>query len=157
MAGYTSGKSFGTLLKAPFDSNDSLSSVDKFSYLHGLLEGPSKASIAGFAPTEANYNAVIELLLRRFPKKIAIERAHISELLKVQPLYSERDPRRLRVLCDLVEMHDRGLVATGVEEQTYSSIVVPFILKKLRHPEADLHQRRRVPRMEPGRPAGRAA
>lgn len=39
-------------------SNGSLSNVDKFSYLRGLLEGPAKASIAGFALTKANYNAV---------------------------------------------------------------------------------------------------
>ena len=54
--------------------NDSLSDVDKFSYLRGLIEGPAKASIAGFALTAANYNAAIELLQRRFGKKIAIEK-----------------------------------------------------------------------------------
>lgn len=31
----------------------------------------------------------------------------------------------------MVETHYRGLVATGVEERTYSSIVVPSILEKL--------------------------
>ena len=73
-------------------SNHSLSGVDKFSYLRGVLEGPANASIAGFALTEANYHAAIELLLRRFGKKIAIKRAHISEVLKVQPVCSDRDP-----------------------------------------------------------------
>ena len=41
-------------------SKDSLSDVDKFSYLRGLLGGPAKASITGFALNEANYNTAIE-------------------------------------------------------------------------------------------------
>ncbi len=117
--------------RSAIHSNDSLSDVDKFSYLRGLVEGPAKACIAGFALTEANYNAAIELLERRFGKKIAIERAHISELLNVQPVYGDREPRRLRTLYDKVESHYRGLVAIGVDERTYSGIVVPSILGKL--------------------------
>ena len=109
-----------------------------------MVEGPAKTCIAGFALTEANYNAAIKLLERRFGKKIAIERAHISELLNVQPVYSDREPRRLRTLYDKVESHYRGLVAIRVDERTYSGIVVPSILEKLpdtlRH-----HQRRGVP------------
>ena len=46
-------------------------------------------------------------------------------------MYSDRDPRRLRTLYDTVESHYRGLVAIGVEERTYSGIVVPSILEKL--------------------------
>ena len=117
--------------RSAIHSNDSLSKVDKFSYLRGLVEGPAKTCIAGFALTEANYNAAIELLERRFGKKIAIERAHISELLNVQPVYSDREPRRLRTLYDKVESHYRGLVAIGVDERTYSGIVVPSILGRL--------------------------
>ena len=83
---------FWDSFQSAIHQNDSLSDVDKFSYLRGLIEGPAKSSIAGFALTEANYKAAIELLQRRFGKKIAIERAHISELLKVQPAYRDRDP-----------------------------------------------------------------
>ena len=111
--------------------NESLSEVDKFSYLRGLIEGPAKATIAGFALTSANYRAAVELLERRFGKKTAIRRAHINELLKVAPVYGEKDTTRIRTLYDTVETHYRGLVALGVDEETYSSIVVPAILEKL--------------------------
>ena len=46
-------------------------------------------------------------------------------------MYSDRDPRRLRTLYEIEETHYRGLVAIGVEECTYSSIVAPSILEKL--------------------------
>ncbi|KAK3700757.1 hypothetical protein QZH41_010939, partial [Actinostola sp. cb2023] len=76
----------------------------------------------------------MELLKRRFGKKTAVERAHMAELLKAAPVYGDRDTARLRALCDHVETHYRGLEALGVPEETYSSIVVPALLKKL--PEA---------------------
>ena len=59
--------------------NDSLSKVDKFSFLRGLLVGPARSSIAGFALTSANYKSAVELLRNRYGKKTAIQRAHINE------------------------------------------------------------------------------
>ena len=47
------------------------------------------------------------------------------------PVYGEKDTTRERTLYDTVETHYRGLVALGVDEETYSSIVVPAILEKL--------------------------
>ena len=42
--------------------NDSLSKVDKVSYLRGLLVGPARSAIAGFTITSANYESAVELL-----------------------------------------------------------------------------------------------
>ena len=95
----------GLVTRSAIHCNDSLSDVDKFSNLRGWIEGRAKASIAGFALTEATTT----LLQRRFGKKIAIERAHISELLKVQPMCGNRDPRILQTFYDKVETHYRVL------------------------------------------------
>ena len=113
--------------------NDSLSKVDKFSYLRGLLVGPARSSIAGFALTSANYESAVELLRNRYGKKTAIQRAHVNELLNVQPVYNERDAQRLRSLCDFLETKHRALQALEVDESTYSAIVVPSVLEKLPH------------------------
>ena len=117
--------------------------MNKFSYLRGLLEGSAKSIIAGFALTAANYEAAVTLLKKQFGKRNLIQRAHVEELMKVVPVYNDRDTPRLRSLYDGVEMHYRGLTAIGVEEATYSSIVVPLILDKL--PETDDDARRRLP------------
>ena len=45
--------------------NDSLSKVDKFSYLRGLLEGLVRSSITGFVLTSTNYESALELLKNR--------------------------------------------------------------------------------------------
>lgn len=107
--------------------------MDKFSYLRGLLVGPARSSIAGFALTSANYESGLELLRNRYGKKTAIQRAHVNELLNVQPVYNERDAERLRSLYDLLETKHRALQTLEVDESTYSAIVVPSVLEKLPH------------------------
>ena len=110
---------FWDSFRSAIHDNAQLSDVDKFCYLRGLIEGTAKATIAGFSLTADNYNTAVELLERRFGKKVAIERAHVSQLLNVQPVYSAKDVRGLRIFHDTVETHYRGLCALDVNENTY--------------------------------------
>jgi hypothetical protein len=55
----------------------------------------------------------------------------VSQLLKVPPVYGEKDVRGLRILHDTVETHYRGLYVLKVDENTYSGIVVPTLLEKI--------------------------
>ena len=82
---------FWDSFRSAIHDNAQLSDVDQFCYLRGLIEGPAKATIAGFSLTADNYNTAVELLERRFGKKVATERAHVSQLLNVQPVYSAKD------------------------------------------------------------------
>ena len=91
--------------------NESLEDVDKFSYLKGLLVGQARSAITGFALTSANYESAVELLKKRYRKRTAIQRAHVNELLNVQPVFNERDAPRLRSLYDFLEAKYRALQA----------------------------------------------
>ncbi|RUA05998.1 MAG: hypothetical protein DSY43_03210 [Gammaproteobacteria bacterium] len=113
------------------DNNDALSKVDKFNYLRGLLEGPAKSSIAGFSLTEANYSTAVEQLTKRYGKRNTIQRSHISEMMQLQPVFSEKDTTRLRKMHDTLETHYRGLQALEVDEMSYSTIIVPSVMEKL--------------------------
>ena len=55
----------------------------------------------------------------------------MNDLLQLPPVFSERDIPRLRKLFDDCEAHFRGLQALGVNENTYSSVVVPASMQKL--------------------------
>ena len=77
-------------------------SVDKFSYLRGLLGGAAKTAIAGLALTTANYQVAIDLLNERFKKDVVIERTHVNDLLNVSPVYHDKDTVGLRRLYDTV-------------------------------------------------------
>ena len=122
---------FWDSFESAIHTNTKLSSVDKFSYLRGLLMGGARTSIAGLALTSANYEAATEILKRRFGKKTAIERTHINDLLKAGPVQNDKNTSGLRKLYDTVEVHHRGLQALGVNANTYEGIVVPSILSKL--------------------------
>ena len=84
---------FWDSFESAIHSNDSLSNVDKFSYLRGLLLEPARSAITGFALTSANYKAAVELLKKRFGKKTAIQRTFVNELLNTD-LCSMKATRR---------------------------------------------------------------
>ena len=111
--------------------NDGLSNMDKFSYLRNLLLEPARSAIGGFALTSANYQSAVELLKKRYGKKIAVQRALVNELLNARPVFSESDTPRLRSLYDFAETKYRVLQALKVEERNYSEIVVPMLLEKI--------------------------
>ena len=122
---------FWDSFESAIHANDSLSNVDKFSYLRGLLLEPARSAIAGFALTSANYEAAVELLKKRFGKKTAIQRTLVNELLNTRPVFNESDTARLRGLYDFVETKYRALQALNVDERTYSEIVVPMLLERI--------------------------
>ena len=122
---------FWDSFQSSIDGNDNLSAVDKFSYLKSLVQEPTRSTIAEFALTAINYEAAVQALKKRYGKDIAVQQTHVNDLLNMPPVYSDRDIPCLRRLFDECESHFRGLKAFGVEENTYSTIVVPAIMQKL--------------------------
>ena len=117
---------FWDCYESSIHSNPNLSDFDKFSYLHGLLGGAARTTIAGLELTAANYEVAIDLLRGRFGKPVVLKRAH--------GMNCERDTTGLRRLYDTIKIHQRGLKALEVDASMYKRIVVPPILGKL--PEA---------------------
>ena len=105
--------------------------ITKFSYLRDILEGSAAAAIAGLTTTEANYEAMIELLQKRFGDSQIIISGHHDALLKIMPLHSSKDIKELRNLYDKVEVHVRGLQSLNVPTSAYGSLLVPVLLKKI--------------------------
>ena len=122
---------FWDSFESAIHSKDSLSNVDKFLYLRGLLLEPARSAIAGFALTSANYEGAVELLNKRFGKRTAIQRTLVNELLNTRPVFNESNTARLRGFYDLVEAKYRALQALDVDERTYSEIVIPMLLERI--------------------------
>jgi hypothetical protein len=64
--------------------NPTISNVDKFNYLKGLLDGPAASCIAGVALTDGNYNTALDLLKNRFANPQLLISSHMNALLKLQ-------------------------------------------------------------------------
>eukprot|EP00795_Rhopilema_esculentum_P008170 gene8170-biopygen9285 len=120
--------------KSAVYENEEISKIDKFSYLKHYLEEPAKKVIAGLALTEKNYDVAVDLLEQRFARPTTIKRAHINELLNLDAVFNEKHVKKMRELYDTIETHHRGLKALGVDETSYSNIVVPVLMDKV--PEA---------------------
>ena len=122
---------FWDSFESAINRNETLAEINKFSYLRGLLIEPARSAIAGFSLTSANCKAAIQLPKKRYGKQKVIQRTYINNLLNLELIYGERDTQQLRTMYDFAETKYRALEALGVDQETYSAIVVPSLLEKL--------------------------
>ena len=140
----TKWMTFWDSYEAAIHKNTELTDIDKFTYLRSLVERSAKESISGLALTSANYNEAITILEKRFGNKQRIISRHMDVLLDVEGVTSQHNLTALRRLYDRVESHIRGLRALGVAPDSYGSLLLPVLVKKLPH-ELQLIVSRKVP------------
>jgi len=104
--------------------------VDKFNYLHSLLEGPAARTIQRLPLNKINYASAIKLLQDRFGKPQQIISAHMEELIKILPCTGEK-PSSLRYVFDKINVNVRGLSAMVISSAQYGSLLIPFIMSKI--------------------------
>ena len=104
----TSWVPFWDSFKSAVHENGEVSKIDKFNYLHSLLEGAAALSIQGLSLTADNYDSAIELLNNRFGNTQLIIATHMEELFKLPACTGER-AQPLRRLYDKMMVHIRGL------------------------------------------------
>eukprot|EP00794_Sanderia_malayensis_P012363 gene12363-biopygen9859 len=117
--------------KSSIHDDDQLAEVDKFKYLRSYLEEPAKGVVTGFSLTDADYDAALELLRKRYAKPSVIKRAHLNDLINLAPVYSEKNVQRLRVLHDQIETRFRAMEAQEINQKSYSSVIVPVLMGKI--------------------------
>ena len=107
----TEWQSFWDSFRNAVHENSGLSDIDKLNYLKSLLENTAASTIADLPLTSANYEAAVELLEQRFGNKQVIISSHIDGLLKLTPMGSSADVKKLRQTYNTIEAHVRGLQA----------------------------------------------
>lgn len=125
----TSFTSFWDSFQSMIHANTFLSSVDKFNYLKSYLEGEALRSIEGLPLSEANYQAALDILKRRYGNKQQIISAHMDELLKIPSCPD--NVRQLKYVYDKINVHVRGLEALGIDSEKYGSLFIPIIMARL--------------------------
>ena len=126
----TEWQTFWDLFDSAINKNNVLNSIDKFSYLKSLLEGPAERAIQGLTLTDANYFAAIEILKDRFGKRQQIITSHMDDLLKI-PACTNEKAYQLRLVYDKISVNVRSLEALGIDSQQYGSLLIPIIMSKL--------------------------
>ena len=139
----TKWTSFWESFEAAVDKNSDLSGVEKFNCLSSLLEGTAKEAVSGLSLTEANYAGAVSMLKKRFGSTQMIVSKHMEALLQVEAVSSTLDVKALRQLFDTISSHVRSLSAMNVQEDSYSNLLCPVLIKKI-PPELQLIVSRKV-------------
>ena len=95
---------FEEIFTATVHKNQSLSAIEKFSYLKGYLMGPAEKCIDGLPLTNENYQEAFTLLRERFGNPQLIIASHMHNLLKIDKVTVGKYSRNLRNLYDQVEV-----------------------------------------------------
>ena len=95
-------------------SQETLSAIDKFSYLKGLLCTQASECISGLALTTENYEEAIVLLTERFGNKQLLINAHMDSFVKLPRVRSMNHVKDLRTLYDQLETTVRNLKSLNV-------------------------------------------
>ena len=73
---------FWDSFRAAIPKNDALDDIDKFNYLHGLLQQTALEAISGLSLTSANYQEAVAILQKRFGIKPLIVAKHMDALIQ---------------------------------------------------------------------------
>ena len=112
-------------------SNDSLTKVDKFSYLKGLLEGPAATAISGLNLTEANYEAALQILVNRFGDKQILLTSFMEAILDMMPVTDSKNVAELRNLFDQLESYLRNIQSLGIASLSTGPMLIPVLRSKI--------------------------
>ena len=123
--------SFWDSYSSSIHDNPNLSDIDKFNYLHSLLEKSAAEAKSGLKITSANYQEAIYILDKRFGNQQQIVNAHMNALLNLPKVNNVEDLKGLRQLHDKVEGHMRRLKSLEVESGTYGNLLTPILINKL--------------------------
>ena len=80
--------SFWDSFEASAHKNESLTAIDKFTYLNPLLERSATEVISGLNPGASNYEEVIDIFKARFGNKQKIINRHMEILLNLKSVTS---------------------------------------------------------------------
>ncbi len=120
---------FWGLYEAAVHNNQSISEIEKFSYLKCQLQNDAKSCIDGLPLTPENYISAVTLLKERFGQTHRITQAYICALIDLTPPTNDR--LSLRRFYDQVETYIRHLESLGKSPDTYGTMLVPIMLEKL--------------------------
>ncbi|KAH6937315.1 hypothetical protein HPB50_026727 [Hyalomma asiaticum] len=123
--------SFWEQFSAAVHANSTLNTTDKFHYLRDYLVGEAAAAIAGLPTPEACYESAIQLLKERFGDESRIVQQHFRPLRELQPVRSQSDTRKLRMLYGGVQLNVRSLNVLDVPTSSFAAMLYDIMLQSL--------------------------
>lgn len=124
-------KTFYDTFMCTIDGNETLSNVERMSYLLNLVEGVAEQTLKGFSLSNDNYHLALKTLQERFGDEQIIITSHMNRLLELPSVESVTNTKTLRNLYDTVESQIRSLTAFDSDIKNYGPFLVPVIMSKI--------------------------
>ena len=121
-------QSFWDSYESAIHTNQSLSDVQRFTYLKSLLKYEALQTVSGFAITNVHYGKAVALLHERYGQKHRNVQTYMQALLDLPAPMNTISS--LRTFYDKTETYIRGLESLNQTESSYGALLVPVILKK---------------------------
>ena len=111
--------------------NDSISDVQKMTYLKNLVEGTAAETIAGLKISKENYLISLNLLKERYSNKHLQVTTHMNKLLELKPINDLKHVTELRDIYNTVETQIRSLESLGIDSSMYGPFLIPVFQRKI--------------------------
>ncbi len=112
---------FWDCFQSSIHENQTLTDVQKLTYLQNQLQGIAADCIEGLPLTSANYYQAVAVLKERFGQKHKVKNAFIQTLIDIPAPKSNVDS--LRNFSDRIECSIRGLESLGTEDTTFGEFL----------------------------------
>ena len=126
-------QNFYDIFKSVIDQNESISDIDKFSYLKFLLCDSALSVISSLSLISKNYKETLDLLKERYGNTQALITTQMKNFVQLPQVGHEPDAIGLRKYYDTLESSIRNLKSLDIEFESYGKLLVPLILPKLPH------------------------
>ncbi|XP_037926713.1 uncharacterized protein LOC119661436 [Hermetia illucens] len=113
--------------------NSSDSKSDKTEHIDLIEDELAADTIAGFTPTNANYDSAVSLLLEQYGNVDKLVDHTMQQLMNLSRINSRHDVTKLRKLYTDIRAHTRSLTALNVPSSQYSIMLRSLILHCLPH------------------------
>ena len=124
-------QTFWDQFQSAIHTKESLSDIDKFTYLKNLLTDTASDCISGLSLTSQNYKEAIDILKERYANPQIIISTHMEALVKLPYVRDVNNVKDLRKIYDKVESSIRNLKSLGINPDSYGSLLSPLLVEKL--------------------------
>lgn len=112
------------------NSNESISSINKFHYLRASLEGNAAVVIKSIEFTSKNYNEAWGLLCDRFDNKKILINNHLKAIFNFEPIARESH-KALRSLIDHITKNLRSLQSLDLPTDSWDVLIIYLMSTKI--------------------------
>ena len=121
---------FKECFNAAIDNNNSLSNIQRFTYLKSLLFGQAAKAVDGLSLTEANYTQAWTILDSRFGSRPVLIASHMHEIVNAPKAH---DSSSLKKLYETCEINIRGLENLKIVDKSNESsqLLAPLLMSKI--------------------------